>query len=142
VGPGHSLGVDEARRQRYRDKLAHADERLGDLQAWLDEAPESKLHLLAVMKAMQELVEAITDVAAMAVKDGGDLPAADYANIDRLERAGRLSSPTAAAMRDANGLRNRIVHEYNGFWDDVGLASIERLLPALAVAIEEARAWA
>lgn len=134
--------MDNVRRQRYRDKLAHADERLADLEAWIDKVPESKVHRLAVYKVVQEIVEAITDVVAMAVRDGGDLPAADYANIDHLEQAGRLSGPSAAALREANGLRNRIVHEYNGFWDQIGLDSIERLMPALAVAVEEARSWA
>lgn len=123
------------------DKLAHAEERLGDIHDWLAAAPESKVHRLAVYKAIQEVVEALTDILAMAVRDAGEVPRDDYGNIDRLAKQGRISNAVAADLKEANGLRNRIVHEYNGFWDDQGLGRIAVLAPGLERAVEEVRAW-
>ncbi|HID27221.1 MAG TPA: DUF86 domain-containing protein, partial [Methanosarcinales archaeon] len=80
--------MDNKRLQRYIDKIDHINERIGDINTWLSELTDiidiDKKTRLAVYKAMQEAVEAETDVAAMIIKDEGKLPKDDYSNIESL----------------------------------------------------------
>jgi len=76
------MDMDSERLRRYIDKIEHIEERIGDIRAWLCEIEDvrgiDKKTRLAVYKAVQEVVEASTDVVAMILKDEGKLPKDDY----------------------------------------------------------------
>lgn len=133
--------MEAARLGRYLDKLAHAEERAANYEAWRAEAGRDLRSRLAGYKALQEAAEALTDVAAMLVLDAGRAPKDDATNLSLLGDLGIVSRASAAALVEFNGLRNRLVHEYDRLDDARAAASAARLVPLLRGAIEEVRAW-
>lgn len=96
---------------------------------------------MAIYKAYQELVEAFTDVFAMILKDMGELVEDDYTNIERLSEKKLLDENQEALMKEANGLRNRLVHEYNGLEKKTALESIKRINSEAEKVLEAIRGW-
>jgi uncharacterized protein YutE (UPF0331/DUF86 family) len=74
--------MERERLRRYITKIGHIEERIVDIRTWLAELEDfgalDKKTRLAVYKAMQEVVEAATDIGAMILKDEGKLPQDDY----------------------------------------------------------------
>lgn len=62
-------------------------------------------------------------------------------NISTLEEHDILSEAPARALHEVAGLRNRLVHEYNGLDDEIAIDSARRLAPDLRKACEEVRSW-
>lgn len=96
---------------------------------------------LAVYKAMQEAAEAAMDIVAMILKDEGKLPKDDYTNVEEIFELEVIDKSTKEALNEANGLRNRLVHEYNMLSDDVALESIQCLLEPLDTFLEAVKRW-
>lgn len=67
----------------------------------------------------------------MRIKDEKLMPKDDYPNIDMIEKNNLLRNELCHALRDMNGLRNRIIHEYNGLSDNLALDSIEGMISIL-----------
>ena len=107
------MELDQGRKERYLEKLQHAEESLLKLEEWIGDADKDEKSYAASAKEFQEAIEALTDVFALLVKDHGKLPKDDYTNIERLEELGVLSKDEGKLCREANGLRNVIVHKYN-----------------------------
>jgi uncharacterized protein YutE (UPF0331/DUF86 family) len=128
---------------RYRDKLNLIILRAGQAQSWLEEEdPEDFLEddktKLATYKAFQEAVEASMDVVAMMCKDLGITPQDDYSNLDRLEV---LEDASRAVLKEANGLRNHLIHRYNKRDDHLAWQGMADLLPGILAFTEEVAAW-
>lgn len=134
--------MDATRLARYLDLLDHAHERLDWFREWQEQAragdPKSRL---ASYKALQEAAEALMDAVAMMVKDDGHVPKDDYENLAIAEAHGLLTSEGTATLREFNGLRNRLVHEYTGITDTVAFDSAERLLPQAERTLQEVKDW-
>ncbi|ADC66002.1 protein of unknown function DUF86 [Ferroglobus placidus DSM 10642] len=132
--------MDEKRIARYLDKLNHIEERLNDIKEWIDEALEDKKTRLAVYKAAQEAIEATCDIIAMYLKDNRIPPKDDYTNI---EKWGELTKQKdlADCLKIANGLRNRLVHHYNGLNDALAIESIKDIFPCIERFVKEVRGW-
>ncbi len=123
--------MELARAKRYRDKISRIIQSITDIKDWASSQEvflEDRKTRLATYKAFQEAVEAITDIVAMMVKDLGEIPKDDYTNIETLYNKKIISSELKKAIKEANGLRNRVVHEYNGILDEVAYASIMKLI--------------
>lgn len=133
--------MDKERLVRYTDKLDHAEGRIERYRRWSEAALTEEKDRFACYKVLQEAVEALMDIAAMIVKDLDRLPKDDYANLEVLAEQGILEPALAADLAEANGLRNRLVHEYNGLDDDTALRSGNRLVPRLQESIEVIRKW-
>lgn len=137
--------MERERLRRYIDKLGHIEERIEDIRSWLAEFEEysalDRKTRLAVYKAMQEAVEAATDIAAMILKDEGKLPQDDYTNIAQLGTLGIIDDQLKAALNEAGGLRNRLVHGYNGVNDALALESIQDLLSPLGRFVSRVKEW-
>ncbi|RLI84195.1 MAG: DUF86 domain-containing protein [Archaeoglobales archaeon] len=131
--------MDERRVARYIDKLRHMEERIGDILSWINEAEVDKKSRLAVYKAAQEAIEAACDVVAMFLKDNGYPPKDDYTNIQKWGEL--VDSRIAECLKIANGLRNRLVHHYNGINDRLALESIMDLIPCLEDFIKVSKSW-
>lgn len=131
---------DMNRRMRYLDKLRHIDKRISNIRRWLPELGDEKTKL-AIYKAFQEIVEAIFDIIAMKLVDLRIPPKDNYANLEELERRGMMEGSLLDTLREANGLRNRLVHSYNTLSDEIALKSIELLLPKLERVREVMEGW-
>ena len=118
------------RKNRHIEKEELIGERLEDVEMLVNDFSD-KIKRLACYKAFQEAIEALFDIIAMLVKDKGKLVEDDYTNVDKLEEAGVLSEQNAKVLREANGLRNRIVHRYNKTDDNIARESILAIMPHL-----------
>jgi len=132
--------MDELRRKRYVEKVKHVEKRLSDFEVWKSDFFEEKTKL-ACYKAMQEIIEGCLDIVSMMLKDEKELPKDDYTNINMMERRGIIDSTLADALRELNGLRNRIVHEYNGLDDEIALTSMEELISKIKEFLTVVKEW-
>lgn len=134
---------NEIRRKRYMQKLGHGRMRISLLNQKLQSGSDfnDTETLLIIQKAYQEVVEVSTDVLAMMLKDNELPPMDNYSNVKMASDNHIISAESADVLREANGLRNRIVHIYNDL--DVGLLiqSVKRTLPQIEKYIEEVEAW-
>jgi len=122
--------MKKERLARYIAKLELLDERLGDVEEWafglsFREFEKDKKTKLATYKAFQEAVEACADICAMMLKDSRVLVKDDYANIDMLVKKKIIPWKLGKALKEANGLRNRLVHEYNDISPNIVFESIK-----------------
>jgi len=105
------------RKQRYNQKLAELEDRIEFITANLGTKKtfqQNRLHSKGIYKEYQELVESITDLAAMTAKDQNKIVEDDYSNLDKLATTLHLNTEHTIQLKKANGLRNILVHEYNG----------------------------
>ena len=123
------INIDEKRKQRYKEKISHSRERLMDLEEWLQESEE--ISILASEKAFQEAIESIIDVFAMLLSDMKLEISDDYSNIEKIEKRGIINSEEKKTCIEANGLRNVIIHRYNGVNEARFTERARELIPKL-----------
>jgi len=135
--------LPEGRRKRYMQKLHHGRQRIELVEEWQKEkiSEHETKNLLAIEKAAQEVIEAATDLIAMILKDKSIPPTDDYTNIDRILELEFITKEVGGSMREANGLRNRLIHVYNDVDVGVLLQSIKRVLPGIAKFFDEVEKW-
>ena len=133
--------MDTARLKRYGDKLEIISKRMAEIEEWEEDFADDEKTKLACYKAFQEIVEAAMDVAAMVVKDAGTIPKDDYSNIDLIVGKKIISKNIAKRLIEANGLRNRVVHHYNGLKAKLAHDSMVELLPFFAEFVESVTKW-
>ncbi|MBS3781963.1 MAG: DUF86 domain-containing protein [Candidatus Thermoplasmatota archaeon] len=131
--------MDNKRVSRYKEKLSLIDKRKNNISNWIDHRDEKSV--LAIYKAYQEMIEALTDIFAMMIKDLDEVVKDDYSNIDKLKEKGIMSDKRVGLMKEANGLRNRLVHEYNGLERKTALSSLKRINSEVDDILEEVRKW-
>lgn len=127
------------RLKRYHDKIAIVEKRQGNISSWIHQTDEKSV--LALYKAFQEIVEAFTDICAMILKDMKELVKDDYANIDRLSEMNIFDRTEAELLKESNGLRNRLIHEYNGLERSTALQVIHDINKDFDVLIEHVKTW-
>lgn len=140
--------MDEKRIRRYREKTEYLDQELKNLEEWTKDISISEIKEIlpirekySIYHSFQICLEIISDLAAMTVKDLKILPKDDYLNIDRLEKNNVISNELAPKIKEANGLRNRIVHNYNGLIDGIALKVISNLVNNIAQFKEAINLW-
>lgn len=128
---------------RYLSKITHAKGRAVLVEQWLEEEDSTTdiKTILAIGKAFQEMVESAVDLLAMLLKDCSSPPLDDYTNINQAMELGVLPDTMGPLLREANGLRNRLIHMYNDVETGILLESIKRLLPGLVSYLEVIRNW-
>ncbi len=134
--------MDEDRRLRYRDKILWIFGRADLIETWLKESKDSHeidtKTRLAIFKAFQEITEATMDCISMFLRDNQVPSRDDYSNIERTD----LFSPDQKQLlREMNGLRNRIIHRYNGTDEDLALAGIAQSLPEIRSLTQVIEEW-
>ena len=85
----------------------------------------------AMYKEFQEAVEAATDICALVRRSLDSSAQDDYSNVDYLVEREIIPADLGRSLKEANGLRNRLVHEYDGVNDRMAYNSITRLTEAL-----------
>lgn len=73
----------------------------------------------------------------MFLKDKNKVVEDDYANIDKLEDIKIIAKDDVIVLREANGLRNRVIHKYNKTDDNTAKESILNLNPKLEEILEK-----
>ncbi len=128
--------MDKERKKRCKEKIALANDRLNLIEETLSEFEDEKLKL-ACYKAFQEAVEVVTDLIAMILVDKNKIIEDDYSNINKIKNLLNLSEEETIIIREANGLRNRLVHKYNRTDDNTAKESIINLLSKLKIIIDK-----
>ena len=131
---------------RYMDKISVVINRIDLIDKWIEEKPIPDLvrdekTKLAIYKAFQEVVEALMDIIAMICGDLCIGPKDDYTNIEVLVSEEIISLDYARILREANGLRNKLIHWYNKINDEIALKSIHRLRIPLRETIKVIIEW-
>lgn len=128
---------------RYIDKISHCERRIENIKEWTNEidAIEDERTRLATYKAMQEVVEGLMDLLAMILKDTKKQPKDDYTNIQLANEEKLISKTEQELLNEANGLRNRLVHGYNGLNDKLVYDALTRLLPDLKELLQKVKQW-
>ena len=130
-------------KSRVGQKIAELDDRISFLSEHVSgESPffESRVLRKAVYKEFQELAEAISDILGMALKASGKIVEDDYSNIERGSKLIGVAE-IASDLKKINGLRNVLVHEYNGIVEKRAFESITSLLPAAEAFSEGTKKW-
>lgn len=81
------------------------------------------------------------EIAAMACKDLKLIPKDDYTNIDLLFEKKIIDIGLKNALSESNGLRNRLVHRYNGLDDSLAFDSIVAHLTTISDFSEVIGIW-
>ncbi|MCD6478299.1 MAG: DUF86 domain-containing protein, partial [Candidatus Diapherotrites archaeon] len=75
------------------------------------------------------------------LKDSRVLVKDDYANIDMLVKKKIIPWKLGKALKEANGLRNRLVHEYNDISPNIVFESIKALVSELRSFHKGVKRW-
>ena len=140
--------MEEERIKRYSDKIDYLNQTIENLYDWI-EGINSKDFVenidlqkqYGIYHAFQIGIEIITDLTSMMVKDSRTIPKDDYTNIKIIENKKIISSDLAAKLREANGLRNRIVHNYNGLDNSIAFERLTHLLNHFKPFKEKVKEW-
>ncbi len=140
--------MEEERIKRYNDKLEYLNQTIENLNNWTETVDSKEfIERLELQKqygiyhAFQIGIEIITDLVSMIVKDVKMIPKDDYSNINILNNKKIISADLAAKLREANGLRNRIVHDYNGLDNEIAYNALTNLLKHFQEFRVEAKEW-
>lgn len=138
--------MDVDRAKRYIDKMDLINERINDIKEWLSgvsikEFMEDKKLRLASYKAFQEIVESSMDIVAMIIRDLGLIVKDDYTNLSILKERKILSKHVIDALKEGNGLRNRLIHRYNNLKEDIVFTSMKDLLKYFEEFVNEVEKW-
>lgn len=135
--------LPENRKKRYMQKILHGRNRIELVEVWQQEkiSEHETKSLLAIEKAAQEVIEVATDLMAMILKDTSIPPTDDYTNISRILELGLITKEVGAILKEANGLRYRLIHVYNDVDIDILLESIKRVLPGLTEFLNVVEKW-
>jgi uncharacterized protein YutE (UPF0331/DUF86 family) len=121
--------MDEQRKKRCLEKIELIRRRVAEINSWKAGFFAEEKDRLAVYKAFQEAAEACMDIVNMILVDKNIVSSEDYKNIEKIQKAGLITNKLKISLIEINGLRNRVVHEYNGLDDKIALNSMEDLLP-------------
>jgi uncharacterized protein YutE (UPF0331/DUF86 family) len=133
--------MKELRKKRYLEKLELIQKRAEEIDSWKTGFFLEEKDKLAVYKAFQEIAEAIMDVISMMLKDEDKVTADDYTNTEKAVDFKLLPKKLKNSIDELNGLRNRIIHEYNGLDDHIAFNSIEEIMPEIKKITEAIKKW-
>ena len=140
--------MEEERIKRYNDKLEYLNQTIEHLNNWTERIDSKEFieHLelqkqYGIYHAFQIGIEIITDLVSMIVKDLKLIPKDDYSNINIIKNKKVVNADLAAKLREANGLRNRIVHDYNGLDNEIAYNRLLNLLEYFQEFKVKAKEW-
>ncbi len=124
--------MDELRLQRYRKKLAF----IVDSLAYVNPFGSDKLQNRGVLYSIRTAIEGMVDIVAMLVKDLGMIVEEDSKNILKLIQHQKWEQKPGDDLIHANGLRNIIVHQYNGIEEKIVVNSIPEVKRVITLWLE------
>ena len=124
--------MNENIKKRLMEKVETVIERVEFIEEHLSRGIlGDRLLRKAIYKEFQEAVEAVSDVCAMVRRGLNSSAKDDYSNIAFLVDKGILEEEMGEKLREANGLRNRLIHEYDGTNDKIACYAIRELIEDL-----------
>ncbi|MHA1648478.1 MAG: DUF86 domain-containing protein [Promethearchaeota archaeon] len=111
------------RLKRYHDKINYIVDNLKDIP----EKPKNDLEKKGIFYSLQTSIESTIDLVAMGAKDLGFQVQDDSTNINNIVKNRQLDTVLGEKLNRANGLRNILVHRYNGVDDQIILNSISEI---------------
>nr|CAE46372.1 hypothetical protein C2_0014 [uncultured archaeon]CBH37410.1 hypothetical protein BSM_08870 [uncultured archaeon] len=124
--------MNEDIKKRIMEKVEIVIERVEFIEGHLsNEILGNRILRKAIYKEFQEAVEAASDVCAMLRRGLNSSAKDDYSNIDFLVEHGILEEKKAEKLKEANGLRNRLIHGYDSVDDETACYSIIELIEEL-----------
>jgi len=126
----------ETHTRTIRERVVQKCEMLIDRVEFIDrhfseEILTDRILRKAMYMEFQEAVEAAADICALVRRSLDSSAQDDYSNIDYLVEREIVPADLGQSLKEANGLRNRLVHEYDGINDKIAYASVARLIEAL-----------
>ncbi len=124
--------MNENIKKRLMEKIETVVERVEFIEEHLSkEILRDRILRKAIYKEFQEAVEAVSDVCAMVRRGLNSSAKDDYSNIDFLVERDILEEGMGKKLKEANGLRNRLIHEYDGINDKMACYAIRELIEDL-----------
>ena len=131
-------------RTRYLQKLNELKDRIDFIEArltWKEEFLSNRVIRKAIYKEFQECVEIVFDLVSMIARDEGFFSEDDYTNLERIKEKIGIDEKTVLLLKKAKGLRNVLVHEYDGIIDELAFDSMKNFLPAIKKFHEGVLEW-
>jgi len=113
--------MDEIRKKRYRDKINYV---IDCLKVFPVE-PKNELEKRGIFYSLQTSIESVIDLIAMLVKDLGIPVQDDENNISEIVNKRNVEEKLGDDLKKANGMRNIIVHRYNGIDEEIIMESVD-----------------
>lgn len=124
--------MNENLKERIMEKIETVIERVEFIDEHLSkEILRDRILRKAIYKEFQEAVEAVSDVCAMVRRGLNSSAKDDYSNIDFLVERDILEERLGLKLKEANGLRNRLIHGYDGVNDKIACYTIKELVEDL-----------
>ncbi len=124
--------LEDKRKQRYREKLERLEEYQLLFEKWFNKEDLPKLEkegnferIFAIYHSIQLIIEAISDIISMILRDSSIIVEDNYSNFQKLLKREIISPDMFQGLKKLNGLRNRIVHDYNGIIDEIAWETID-----------------
>jgi len=140
--------LDGTRKNRYLDKISNLKKYYSLLHEWINDSNFDDLNkngdyreVFAIYHAAQLSIEVISDLCAMLVKDLQQNPKDNYSNFEKLHLVKIITADMYQALKELNGLRNRIVHDYNGLIDEIAWSSISKNLLFIGEFYKVVESW-
>ncbi len=132
--------ITQERYNRYKSKISICYSRLGYIDEWglIDWDVKTRF---ASYKVIQEIVERLSDIISMILRDSDKTVSDDYSNFRIIKQMGLITDGKMLTLNEANGLRNRLVHEYNGINDSLIEKSFSRIKPEIETILEDLELW-
>jgi uncharacterized protein YutE (UPF0331/DUF86 family) len=121
-------------KNRYLQKLNELKDRIDFIEArltWKEEFLSNRILRKAIYKEFQECVEIVFDLVSMIARDEGFFSEDDCTNLERIKEKIGIDEKTTLNLKKAKGLRNVLVHVYDGIIDSLAFDSIKKFLPAI-----------
>lgn len=123
------------RKARYKVKIKYVNDCLNIIDRLIPDPDD--VQTMALYYALSTAIESIMDIIAMFIKDRGEIPKGDKYNIKYLEKENHIESELSSHLQKCNGLRNLLVHPYNGVDREIVLRSVSDVMKTLSQFIEQ-----
>ena len=118
------IDMDELRLKRYREKINYIVESIPFISTQFTKEIEKR----GLYYSIQTSIESIIDIIAMLMKDYGLIVKSDLENVRMFVNYKKLDNEVGERLIKANGLRNILVHRYNGSDDTIVFDSIKEII--------------
>ena len=115
--------MDELRLNRYTEKINYIVDSIPFISSRFTKEIEKR----GAYYSIQTTIESLIDLIAMMVKDYGLVVKTDAENIHMLVEHKDLSPKIGERLIKANGLRNILVHRYNGIDESIIIDSMQEI---------------
>lgn len=95
----------------------------------------------ALYYRIQVAIEAMTDINSMMLKDLNLIVEDDYKNFGKLEKEGIFTNTHVEDLKKLNGMRNVIVHQYNGVEEEIIRSNTDMIQKVLQEYVDHVKQW-